>query len=39
MTDSLDVVVTAVATKLMAANATNAAEVFESVLADLVEAP
>ena len=36
MPDSLDVVVTAVATKLMAATSTNTVEVLESVLADLV---
>lgn len=38
MPDSLDVVVTAVATKLMAATSTNTVEVLESVLADLVAA-
>jgi len=37
MPESLDLVVTAVATKLMAANASNSAEVCQSVLADLVE--
>ncbi|BBZ35590.1 hypothetical protein AWB99_13960 [Mycolicibacterium confluentis] len=36
MTRSLDLVVTAVATQLMAANAANAAEVSERILADLV---
>ena len=36
MPDSLDLVVTAVATKLMSANAANSFEVCESVLADLV---
>lgn len=38
MPNSLDVVVTAVATKLMAATSTNTVDVLEAVLADLVEA-
>ncbi|MFN8102682.1 MAG: bifunctional diguanylate cyclase/phosphodiesterase [Mycobacterium sp.] len=38
MSDSLELVVTSTATKLMAATSTNTAEVLESVLADLVEA-
>ncbi len=38
MADNLDVVVTAAATKLMAATAANTVEVLEAVLADLVKA-
>ena len=37
MSSSLDLVVTAVATKLMAASSLNSVDVLESVLADLVE--
>ena len=38
MASSLDIVVTAVATKLMATDSYNAAEVLQDVLSDLVTA-